>query len=179
MKKLLFTLFAFTLFQFGAQSQVSLENPRGEIRMNFLNTIFIGSVEVGYEQFLSDDQSIGGEIHLNDRFGYSRGGDGRDFSATSFLLSYNFYFAGDDRGKIHVSPFFKYRFGEFSEAVDSSISVTSLNSGHLGLMAGYRWNYNNFAFGPFVALSRAFAQEVVAEFSAVEIKAGFNVGYRF
>ncbi|PRY84973.1 DUF3575 domain-containing protein [Mongoliibacter ruber] len=179
MKKLLFTLFALTLFQFGAQAQVSLENPRGEVRLNFLNTIFIGSVEVGYEQFLSDDQSIGAEIHLNDRFGYRRGGDGRDFNATSFLLSYNFYFAGNDTGKIHVSPFFKYRFGEYREAVDNSIAVTSLNGGHIGLITGYKWNYNNFAFGPFVALSRTFSQEVADQFSAVEIKAGFNVGYRF
>lgn len=179
MKKILFTVFALSLFHFAAFGQTSLENPRGEVRLNFLNTIFIGSVEVGYEQFLSNDQSIGAEIHLNDRFGYRRGGDGRDFNATSFLLSYNFYFGGNETSKIHVSPFLKYRFGEYREAIDSSISVTSLNSGHIGLMTGYKWNFNNFAFGPFVAISRAFSQEVVDQFSAVELKAGFNVGYRF
>lgn len=180
MKKLFFTAIVLALFQSSVfAQQTSLENPRGEVRLNFLNTILLGSVEVGYEQFFADDQSIGAEIHLNDRFGYRTAGDGRNFSATSFLVSYNFYFAGNDIAKLHVSPFFKYRFGEFTEAIDNTTSVTSLNSGHIGLMAGYRWNLNNFAFGPFAAVSRAFSSEVANRFSAVELKAGFNVGYRF
>ncbi|EOZ96783.1 hypothetical protein A33Q_2093 [Indibacter alkaliphilus LW1] len=179
MKKIVIAIVALVILQNPLKAQTSLENPRGEVRLNFLNTILLGSVEVGYEQFIANDQSIGVELHLNDRFGYRRAGDARDFSATSFLLSYNFYFAGDDRGKIHVSPFFKYRFGEYTEAIDSSITVTSLNSGQIGLMSGYRWNYNNFAFGPFAAISRVFSQEVANTFSAIEFKAGFNVGYRF
>lgn len=156
-----------------------LENPRGEVRWNFLNTIVIGSVEVGYEQFLNDDQSIGVEIHVNDRFGYRSEGSGRTFSASSALASYNFYFHSNTPGRIYVSPFFKYRFGEFRENIDGVVAVTNLNCAYLGVMGGYKWNFNNFAFGPFVSVARGFSPEVNARFQSIEVKAGFNVGYRF
>lgn len=104
---------------------------------------------------------------------------GRDFSATSVLVSYNFYFAGDESGKMYISPFFKYRFGEYREVLDNTISITNMNSGYIGLIGGYRWNYNNFAFGPFASVARGFSAEVADKFSYVEFKAGFNVGYRF
>mgnify|MGYP006203879795 FL=1 len=178
MKKSLFTLVCITLITFGSYAQ-SLEDPKGEIRLNFLNTIILGSVEIGYESFFKPDQSLGLELHLNDRFSYRGQNDSRDFSTTSILASYNFYFAGDGNGKIYISPFLKYRFGEFVETVSNTTTVTSMNSGAIGLIAGYRWNFNNFAFGPFGSVNRQFSQEVQNRFSAVELNAGFNVGYRF
>lgn len=178
MKKLLLVFIGFVIMSAPVFSQ-ALKDPKGEVRLNFMNTIFLGSVELGYEQFISDDQSIGVELHLNDRFGYSSAKNGRDFSVTSVLASYNFYFAGDENGKIYISPFFKYRFGEYREALDNTISITNMNSGYIGLIGGYRWNFNNFAFGPFASIARGFSQEVADKFSAVEFKAGFNVGYRF
>lgn len=178
MKKLVIAFTGILLLSVSVNAQ-SLENPKGEIRLNFLNTIFLGSVELGYDFFLADDQSVGVELHLNDRFGYSSARGDRSFSATSFLVSYNFFFAGDENGKIYISPYFKYRFGDFSETVDNVTQVTNLNSGYLGLIGGYRWNFNNFAFGPFAGIGRGFAEPVREKFSAVEFKAGFNVGYRF
>jgi hypothetical protein len=178
MKKSLFTLACITLITFGSYAQ-SLEDPKGEIRLNFLNTIILGSVEIGYESFFKPDQSLGLELHLNDRFSYRGQNDSRDFSTTSILASYNFYFAGDGNGKMYISPFLKYRFGEFVETVSNTTTVTSMNSGGIGLIAGYRWNFNNFAFGPFGSVNRQFSQEVQNRFSAVELNAGFNVGYRF
>lgn len=178
MKKLMFVIICFAFFQANTLAQ-SLEDPKGEIRLNFLNTILMGTVEIGYEAFLKHDQSLGIELHLNDRFGYSGQKDGRDFETTSVLVSYNFYFAGDDNGKMYISPFLKYRFGDFKEIIDNATAVTNMNSGAIGLIAGYRWNFNNFAFGPFGSLNRQFSQEVQNRFSAVEVNAGFNVGYRF
>lgn len=178
MKKLLFTLTAIVLFNFSSFAQ-SLEDPKGEVRLNFLNTIIIGSVEVGYEHFISNDQSIGLELHFNDRFNYKSTSGDKDFSATAFLLSYNFYFAGDENGKLHISPFFKYRTGDYSDTFDGAPRNVNLNSGYLGLTGGYRWNFNNFAFGPFVSVARGFSQEVNDVFNAVEFKGGLNVGYRF
>lgn len=180
MKKSLIILccFCFILMSSGAFSQ-SLEDPKGEIRLNFLNTIVLGSVELGYETFLKPDQSLGVELHLNDRFSYSSQQDGKDFSTTSVLVSYNFYFAGDGEGRMFISPFLKYRFGEYTEPAAGPSSVTNMNSGAIGLMAGYKWNFNNFAFGPFGSVNRQFSQEVQNKFSAVELNAGFNVGYRF
>ncbi|WP_373496070.1 DUF3575 domain-containing protein [Aquiflexum sp.] len=178
MKNLVFAFIGLILLNAPAFSQ-GLQDPKGEVRLNFLNTIFLGSVELGYEKFVSNDQSIGVELHLNDRFGYSSGKDDRDFSVTSALASYNFYFAGDENGRVYVSPFFKYRFGEYVKTVDNITKVTNMNSAYIGLIGGYRWNFNNFAFGPFASISRGFSQEVANEFSAVEFKAGFNVGYRF
>lgn len=184
MKNIFLTLFFLFIGHLAVHAQVgglsrSLENPRGEVRWNFLNTIAIGSVEVGYEQFLNTDQSIGVEIHVNDRFGYRSEGDGRTFSATSFLASYNFYFPSTREGRIYVSPFFKYRFGEFVQNIDGVSGVTNLNCAYLGVMSGYKWNFNNLAFGPFVAVARGFAPEVNRRFQSIEVKAGFNIGYRF
>jgi hypothetical protein len=178
MKKL---LFAFTILAFlsSVANAQSLEDPKGEIRLNFLNTILLGSVELGYDFFVGQDQSVGVELHLNDRFGYSSSRGDRSFSATSVLVSYNFFFAGDENGKMYISPYFKYRFGDFTDVVDNITEVTNLNSGYLGLIGGYRWNYNNFAFGPFAGIGRGFSEPVNDKFSAVEFKAGFNVGYRF
>lgn len=178
MKKLLLAVICFASFQAISFAQ-SLEDPKGEFRLNFLNTIVLGSVELGYEKFFKPDQSLGLEVHLNDRFGYSGQKDGRNFETTSFLVSYNFYFAGDDKGKMYISPFLKYRFGEFKEIINNATAVTNMNSGAIGLIVGYRWNFNNFAFGPFGSLNRQFSQEVQNRFSAVELNAGFNVGYRF
>ncbi|PSL02645.1 DUF3575 domain-containing protein [Cecembia rubra] len=178
MKKLLFVLPAMILIGNLALGQ-ALEDPKGEIRLNFLNTILLGSVELGYEHFLAPDQSLGLELHINDRFNYRSAGAGKDFNATSILMSYNFYFAGNESGKLHISPFFKYRFGEYRESLDGPITVTNLNSGYIGLMGGYKWNFNNFAFGPFVAVARGFSSEVADRFNAIELKAGLNVGYRF
>ena len=180
MKKTLLVLPALLLFAHLSFAQ-SLDDPKGEVRLNFLNTIIIGSVELGYEHFIARDQSFGVELHLNDRFNYRSASGGRDFDATSILLSYNFYFAGDENGKLHISPFFKYRFGEFREFVDGSTqaTVTDLNSGYIGLIGGYRWNFNNFAFGPFISVGRGFSSVVADRFNAVEFKAGLNVGYRF
>jgi len=178
MKKLLLAVICFAFFQANSFAQ-SLEDPKGEIRLNFLNTIVLGSVELGYEKFFKPDQSLGLEVHLNDRFGYRSQGNGSDFSATSFLASYNFYFAGNNDGKVYISPYFKYRIGEFTEVVNNANVVTSLNSAYIGLIAGYRWNFNNFAFGPFGAIGRGLSQSVADRFSVIELKAGFNVGYRF
>lgn len=157
----------------------SLENPKGEVRLNFFNTIMIGTAELGYEMFFDQDQSLGIEIHLNDRFGYASSKGDRDFNATSFLVSYNFYFAGDDNGKLYISPLLKYRIGEFRESVDGATAVTNLNSLFIGIIGGYKWNFNNFAFGPFAGVARGFADESANRFSRVEFKAGLNVGYRF
>lgn len=179
MKKLIVIVFLFINSFAFSQTSGRLENPTGEVRLNFLNTILLGSIELGYEQFIQEDQSIALEVHLNDRFGYRSTQNGVDFSATSILLSYNFYFAGNESGSLYISPFLKYRFGEVTEDIDSVPTTTDLNSGYLGLIGGYRWNYNNFAFGPFASIARGFSEEVADRYSAVEFKAGFNVGYRF
>ncbi|EMS34646.1 hypothetical protein C943_03333 [Mariniradius saccharolyticus AK6] len=178
MKKIVLGLFFFLAFQFSTQAQ-ALEDPKGEVRLNFLNLILLGSVELGYEYFTNHDQSIGVELHLNDRFGYNFPDDNQDFSATSLLFSYNFYFAGNEAGKLYISPYFKYRFGEFTEVENNRTVTTSMNGASIGLIGGYRWNYNNFAFGPFAGIGRGFNQTVNDRFSPVEFKAGFNVGYRF
>jgi hypothetical protein len=179
MKKVFILVFVFVHSFAFSQTSGKLENPTGEVRLNFLNTIILGSIELGYEQFIKDDQSLALEVHLNDRFGYRSTRNGADFSATSILLSYNFYFAGNDSGSLYISPFLKYRFGEVTEDIDSVPVTTDLNSGYLGLIGGYRWNYNNFAFGPFASIARGFSDVVADRYSAVEFKAGFNVGYRF
>ncbi|MCH7412867.1 DUF3575 domain-containing protein [Belliella sp. R4-6] len=182
MNKILLTVFAFFLFatSLSAQSVMEKEHSTGEIKLNFLNTILLGSVEIGYEHFIEKDQSIGVEIHFNDRFAYVGTNDNKDFSATSILASYNFYFVGDENGKLYISPFAKYRFGDFTEIENNVTNIVDMNSFLIGLGAGYKWVFNDkFAFGPYASIARGFSKEVNDRFAAVEFKAGFSVGYRF
>lgn len=176
MKKIVAVCALFLSCSLLAQAQ----NQVGEAKINFLNTILLGSVELGYEQFIAPDQSISAELHLNDRFGYRPQSGDRDFSANAILVAYNFYFDSDGQTGPYLFPFIKYRFGDFSEVVDGSLVTTDLNGFFLGLGGGYKWVFDNkFAVGPFVNISRGFSQESNDRFSPVEFKAGLSVGYRF
>lgn len=83
--------------------------PANEAKLNIMNTIVLGSLELGYEHFIDQNQSIGAEIHLFDRFAYiSDQREGRSFDATSYQLGFNYYFVtpGYPSG-FYVSPFIK------------------------------------------------------------------------
>ncbi|MCH7402697.1 DUF3575 domain-containing protein [Belliella kenyensis] len=162
-------------------SQDVRDHSIGEVKLNFLNTILLGSVELGYEHFIGRDQSISVEGHFNDRFGYVSTSDGRDFNATALQVAYNFYFDSPTQGQMYVFPFFKYRFGDFTETVAQSAPlVTNLNSAILGLGGGYKWVFNEqFAMGPYASIARGFGSDAANRFSAIEFKAGFSIGYRF
>lgn len=157
---------------------------RNEIKLNILNTIALGSVEVGYEYFLDSNQSIGAEVLFNDRFSYyPHGKDGKEFNTTSYLVSYNFYFIQeeDNPSSFYISPFFKYRNGTYQEQDDNDmIRETDMNSAMIGIGAGYKWVYGGqLALGPYVNIARGFSKEVADQFTPVELNAGFSIGYRF
>ncbi|EIM74570.1 secreted protein [Nitritalea halalkaliphila LW7] len=176
MKKFVAVVALFLSCSFLAQAQDQI----GEAKINFLNTILLGSVELGYEHFIAPDQSLSAEIHINDRFAYRTQSGDRNFNATSILVAYNFYFDNDGQTGFYLFPFIKYRFGDFTEVEGTSLEVTSLNGFFLGLGAGYKWVFDNkFAVGPFVNISRGFGEDSNERFSPVEFKAGLSVGYRF
>lgn len=159
---------------------------RSEIKLNILNTIALGSVELGYEYFTdtTQTQSIGVEFFINDRFGFNQQGrKGRTFKTNSYAISYNFYFVQDDYdpSSFYISPFVKYRAGEFTELDENNVvRETDMNSAMIGIGAGYKWVYNGqLALGPYVSIARGFSKEVTDRFSAVELNGGFSIGYRF
>lgn len=179
MKKILMIVVVGLFMQQSIQAQglaSSVGHSTSEVRLNFLNLIALGKVELGYEKFIAKDQSIGVELHLNDRFAYRRTGSERNFNATSMQVSYQFYFAGEDDHRVFLFPFFKYRFGEFVEPT----GVTNMNSALIGIGGGYKWSFDDkFAFGPFASIARGFSEQVQNRFSAIEYNFGFTVGYRF
>jgi len=155
---------------------------QSEIKLNILNTIVQGSVEIGYEYFIDRDQSIAVEYLINDRFGYNNQTDGKEYETSSLLVAYNFYFLEEyQTGSFYVYPFFKYRFGDFTEpGSNNNIVVTDMNSAILGIGAGYKWvQRDKFAIAPYANISRGFSEEVSDRFSAVEVNAGISIGYRF
>lgn len=167
-----FLLGAMALFSMGAYAQ------KNEIKLNILNTIAIASVEVGYERFLADNQSVDFEVFFNDRFSYFPEKGNKDFKATSIKLGYNYYFDLDGLTGPYISPFIKQRFGKYIE----DGKETSLNSFIIGLGFGYIWNYNDtFTISPYVNIGRNFGKEIneSGKFWAVEPNAGFRIGYRF
>ncbi|KGO89154.1 autotransporter outer membrane beta-barrel domain-containing protein [Flavobacterium suncheonense] len=159
---------------------------KNEAKLNILNTIALASVEVGYEHFIDSNQSIGAEVLINDQFAYFLEKSGKKFNTNSILASYNFYFSnsGDRASGYYMYPFLKYRFGDFEEkktVEDVVVTVkTDMDSFILGLGAGYKWVWNDkFAVAPYASIARNFSEDVNDKFIAIEINAGFSIGYRF
>ncbi|GGZ35999.1 hypothetical protein GCM10007049_31610 [Echinicola pacifica] len=182
MKKFLL-VFLLAGLMFHAQAQSDSDFNRNEIKLNIMNTILQGSVEIGYERFIDADQSVGVEYLINDRFGYNSQKKNKEFNTSSLLVSYNFYFTQSNMGsgRLYVYPFFKYRFGDFTEPADGGgVIITDMNSAMLGIGGGYKWVQNDkFAIAPYINIARGFSGEVQDRFSAIELNAGLSVGYRF
>ncbi|WP_194775083.1 DUF3575 domain-containing protein [Pararhodonellum marinum] len=181
MKKLVFILLL-AIGNFGVQAQqVEVLSPKNEVKLNMLNTILIGTVELGYEYLIDDNQSIDVQVHFNDRFGYFAGGSNRDFSARSIQAAYNFYLSQEEKNAgFYFSPLLRYRFGEYTETRDGALSVTNLNSFLLGMGVGYKILFENkFTIAPFANIGRNFGEETIDRFSALELKAGVSFGFRF
>ncbi|MEP1088801.1 DUF3575 domain-containing protein [Algoriphagus sp.] len=152
-----------------------------EIHVNFVTLIWFGSLEVGYERYLSDDTSLEFKGLINDRFGFNSEGKGKKYKTNSVQAAMNFYFGDDPNGRFFIFPLAKVRFGDFEEPADGGgIDTTDMTAFILGVGAGYKWEMSkNFAFGPFASMSRNFSSDVSDRFSSIEFNAGFNLGYRF
>ncbi|SHN01292.1 hypothetical protein SAMN04488057_105204 [Cyclobacterium lianum] len=188
MKKNIHILVILAMAGVGFQPAFSQNLPEpgradNEVKINIVNTIVIGSLELGYERFLDQNQSLGLELMFLDRFSYvSDSGEGEEFNATSFMLSYNYYFVTpSDPSGFYVLPFLKYRNGTFTETgANDQLIQTDLNSFMIGFGAGYKWVHNDkFALGPYVNIARGFNSAVSDRFDPVEFNAGFSIGFRF
>lgn len=190
MKKLILSFFcAATLtgsvFAQQVISSSGTSNPNigafdNEVKFNFLNLILLGSFEVGYERFLSENHSLDFQIHFNDRFSYHPQNDGENFKSNSVQSALNFYFGNDLNGRFHIYPFIKFRFGDYEEAVNASIVSTDMTAFILGAGLGYKWEVtDHFAFGPYASIARNFSEVVSDQFAGVEVNGGFSLGYRF
>ena len=109
MKKLLFSM-ALVLTSLSAFAQTY----KNEVKLNILNVIAVPSVELGYEYYLDDNQSVDGELFFIDRFSYFPKNGGK-FNATSFKVGYNYYFDSTDAVGVYLNPFIKARFGKYTK----------------------------------------------------------------
>lgn len=151
-----------------------------EIKLNFLNLLVLGSFEVGYERFLSEDHSLDLQLHINDRFGYNSQKDGKTYKTNAVQAAMNFYFGNNPNGRVYFFPLVKFRFGDFEEPVDGVVTTTDMTAFILGAGAGFKWEVSeHFAFGPYGSFARNFSEEVSDKFSGIELNAGFSLGYRF
>lgn len=188
MKKLILTLFIIGGIYTSSMAQQVLSssskqygNFTNEVKANFLNLIWLGSIEVGYERYLSDDHSLDFQLLLNDRFGFNSQAKGKKYNTNSVQAAMNFYFGGGYNGRIYVYPLVKIRFGDFEEpGKDGGIKTTDMTAFNIGVGGGYKWEVsNNFAFGPYLSVARGFSDDVADRFSRVELNGGFSLGYRF
>ncbi|WP_154856660.1 DUF3575 domain-containing protein [Cyclobacterium xiamenense] len=154
-----------------------------EGKLNIANTIAIGSVELGYERFLDQNQSLGLELLLMDRFSYvSESGSGEEFNLTSMALSYTYYFVSPaNPSGFYVFPFTKFRTGTFTETnPENGLQEIDMDGLLIGFGAGYKWVHKDkFALGPYVNIARGFNEQVSERFHPVEFNAGFSIGFRF
>lgn len=91
-----------------------------EVELNIFNTIVNQSVEIGYENFIDKDQSIGVDLLINDRFSYygqnKKEGKFKQFNTNAIAVNYSFYFGADDgehASGFYAQPFLKFRFGDY------------------------------------------------------------------
>ncbi|REG90592.1 DUF3575 domain-containing protein [Algoriphagus antarcticus] len=191
MKKSIFTLSLILLMTGASFAQEVISSSGGtnpysggftnEIHVNFVTLIWFGSVEVGYERYLTDDSSLEFKGFINDRFGFNNENNGKRYKTSSLQASMNFYFGDNTNGRFFLFPLAKFRFGDFEEPTDAGgVQTTDMNAFILGAGVGYKWEVsNNFAFGPYASVSRNFSDPVSDRFTAIEFNAGFNLGYRF
>ena len=174
MKKMILSI-AIALVSFGAFAQTY----KNEVKLNILNVIVRPSVELGYEYYLDDNQSVEGELMFLDKFSYWPKGDGK-FSATSFKVGYNYYFDSSDAVGFYINPFLKTSFGKFTEEKDGVDVETKLNAFIIGVGVGYTWVFNSkFVVAPYANIGRNFSKPVNERFWAVEPNAGVRLGFRF
>jgi len=153
-----------------------------EIKVNFLNLILFGTLEVGYERYLSDDHSIEFKGFINDRFSFNSEGKGKKYKTNSVQASMNFYFGKNPNGRFFLFPLAKVRFGDFEEPSNdgSGFKTTNMTAFILGVGGGFKWELSkNFGFGPYLGVGRNFSEDVAERFTGIEFNAGFNLGYRF
>ena len=171
MKKMFLSI-AMALVSLGAFAQTY----KNEVKLNILNVIVRPSIELGYEYYLDDNQSVDAELMLLDRFSYwpKKGGK---FSATSFKVGYNYYFDSSDAVGFYINPFLKTRFGKYTKDGEED---KNLNSFIIGVGVGYTWVFNSkFVVAPYANIARGFNNEVNKEYLAVEPNAGVRLGFRF
>jgi len=171
MKKMILSI-AIALVSFSAFAQTY----KNEVKLNILNVIVRPSIELGYEYYLDDNQSVDAEFMLLDRFSYwpKKGGK---FSATSFKVGYNYYFDSSDAVGFYINPFLKTRFGKYTKDGEED---KNLNSFIIGVGVGYTWVFNSkFVVAPYANIARGFNNEVNKEYLAVEPNAGVRLGFRF
>ena len=174
MKKMILSI-AIALVSFGAFAQTY----KNEVKLNILNVIVRPSIELGYEYYLDDNQSVEGELMFLDKFSYWPKGDGK-FSATSFKVGYNYYFDSSDAVGFYINPFLKTRFGKYTEKKDGVDVETKLNAFIIGVGVGYTWVFNSkFVVAPYANIGRNFSKPVNERFWAVEPNAGVRLGFRF
>ena len=178
MKKNLFSLLLLTS-SFALWSQ-SGGNNKHEIKWNIASTIFLGSIEFGYEYLIDGNQSVGAEILINDSHNFGIGRDAKDFNTSSFIINYNYYIGAEKNNSgFVISPMIKFRTGSYQK--NTIAPKVDMDSFILGIGGGYKWNFSDkFVFGPYATIGRNFSEKVNDEFKiAIEFNAGFGIGYRF
>ncbi|WP_448823369.1 DUF3575 domain-containing protein [Capnocytophaga sp.] len=161
------------------------QDRQHQVNLNILNAIWLASVEVGYEHFIAENQSIEGELFFNDRFSVFPKKDGEKYNTTSLKVGYNYYFEEDGGTGLYINPFVKQRFGNFKyKNKNGEGDSVRLDSFILGIGAGYQWNYEDtFIVAPYVNIARNFGKGVNSgegkRFWAIEPNFGIKIGYRF
>ena len=174
MKKMFLSI-AMALVSLGAFAQTY----KNEVKLNILNVIVRPSIELGYEYYLDDNQSVDAELMFLAKLSYWPKRSNK-FSATSFKVGYNYYFDSSDAVGFYINPFLKTRFGKFTEEKDGVDVETKLNAFIIGVGVGYTWVFNSkFVVAPYANIGRNFSKPVNERFWAVEPNAGVRLGFRF
>ena len=149
---------------------------KNEVKINVLNAVLRPSIELGYEYYLDENQSVDAEVIFLDRFSYWPK-NGGSYNATSFKVGYNYYFDSAETEGFYVNPFLKARFGKWTKQNEAA---RKLDAFIIGVGVGYAWVFNNkFVLAPYANIGRNFSSAVNENYFAIEPNAGIRFGFKF
>ncbi len=117
MKNILFLMIGFLCSLTFGQELDAMDSEvferKNEIRINAFDLVAAGTLGVGYERYLKNNQSISADVYLFDNYSYyDIGFDDYNSNAFSLKMAYNIYFSKKREFKgFFFSPFMRFRAG--------------------------------------------------------------------
>lgn len=195
MKKQFFSLLMFVSFVGFAQEEKEAITHKSELSLNVFDLVVAGTVHVGYERFLENNQSISIDGYLKDSYGYFDTAYQDKNTVYSIRGAYNIYFSNSKQHHgFHFYPFLKLRTGKqssdysytyYDENGNISTMISKDEEDLSGITAGFgvghKWLFNNkITLGINGELGRELSNSFNTDYySTVEPRFVIKFGFRF
>lgn len=165
MKKIFFALVFFTVFQAFSQH---------EVKIDIGDALVIKTLEVGYENYLTEQTSIGASALFN----FEKESADFKYNEKTMITPYvRHYFSATNTWNMFGELFFAYNKGEKVIDVNGVQAIQKYSDGALGVVVGYKYiSPGGFTFDVHAGAGRNLFTK---ESPSVVPRVGVNVGFQF